>query len=165
MDKRLKDDIQISLGGAALFGFAIYLIMLRVNKDLWYLSILAGVALAIILIGYLVGYSNFVTKRYARAIEKEGVSVQFQTMGNFSTEFGKRTGHIYFCGDQMILISLDKKPHVTIRIQASDVESYEMPRVVQMNLQMKDGNYQTIHSADIGMLSSLMKKKHWAKKK
>lgn len=165
MDKRLKDDIQISLGGGALFGFAIYLIMLRVNQELWYLSIIAGVALAAILIAYLLGYSRFVTKRYAKAIDALGYQVLFQTMGNFHTELGKRTGHIYFCGDRIVLISLDKRPHMTIEILASEVESYEMPRVVQLNIQMKDGNYHTIHSGDIGILTSHMKKKRWAKKK
>ena len=165
MDKRLKDDIQISLGGAALFGFAVYLIMLRINKNLWYLSIVAAVAMAAIIIGFLLGYNRFVTKRYARAIEAVGLPVQFQTMGNFSTELGKRTGNIYFCGDRIVLISLDKKPHMTIEVLLSDVESIEIPRTVQMDIQLKDGNYQTIHSVDVGALNSVMKKKNRTKKK
>ncbi len=163
MDKRLKDDIQISLGGGALFGFAIYLIMLRVNKDLWYLSIIAGVALAAILIGYQLGFNHFEVKRYAKAIKTLGYPVLFETIGNFHTELGKRTGHIYFCGDRIVLISLDKKPHMTIEIPASEVKSYEMPRVVQLNIYMKDGNYHTIHTADVGNLSAAMKKKRWCK--
>lgn len=164
MSKRLKDDLQISVIFSAVFGLAIYLIMLRVNPDLWWLCFVAGVGLFAVLAFYLLGYNRFVVNRYAEAIEATGAKVSFQTQGNFMTELGKRTGYIYFCDDRIVLISLDKRPHMTIEILASDTVSFTMPRTVELNIQMKDGSQKTIHSAEVGMLGAMMKKKKWGKK-
>ena len=164
MSKRLKDDLQISLIFSAVFGLAIYLIMLRVNPEMWWLCFAAGGGLFAILAFYLLGYNRFVVKRYADAIAATGAKVSFQTQGNFMTELGKRTGNIYFCDDRIILISLDKRPHMTIEILASDAVSFTMPRTVELNIQMKDGSQKTIHTADVGVLGAMMKKKKWGKK-
>lgn len=164
MNKRLKDDLQISLIFSAVFGFAIYLIMLRTRPDLWWLCFVGGGGLFAIVIVYLIAYSRFVVKRYANAIEATGAAVSFRTQGNFMTELGKRTGFIYFCDDRIILISLDKRPHMTIEILASDAVSFSMPRTVELNIQMKDGSQKTIHSAEVGVLAAMMKKKKWGKK-
>ncbi len=165
MSKRTIDSIEMSLFAGALFGLAIYFIMLRINEQLWYLSILAGLALALLLMAYMIGYDKLVNSRYEKAFAQTGLQAELECVGNFHTEIGKRTGRIYFCGDRIVLLGLDKKPHTQIEILASEVESYEMPRVVQLNLQMKDGNYHTIHTGEVGALSALMKKKHWGKKK
>lgn len=165
MSKRTKDSIQMSLFAGALFGLAIYFIMLRINERLWYLCFVAGLALALLLIGYMVGYDKLVNRRYATAVGEMGFKPELECIGNFHTDIGKRTGRIYFCGDRIVLLGLDKKPHTRIQILASEVESYEMPRVIQLNLQMKDGNYHTIHSDEVGVLCALMKKKRWGKKK
>lgn len=165
MDKKLKDDIQISIGAGALFGFAIYLIMLRINESLWYLSILAGVALAAILVVFLLCQNKFGTQRYQKAIAAFGYEVKFQCVGNFTSEYGKKTGQIYYCGEHIVLLGLDRKPHVTIDISREDVDSYSMPRVVQLDIHLKDGSTQTIHTGDAGAIANLMKKKHWGKRK
>ena len=164
MNKRLSDDLQISAIFSAVFGFAIYLIMLRLNPELWWLCFVAGGALFALLALYLIGYNRFVVKRYADAIAATGAQVSFRTQGNFMTELGKRTGFIYFCDDRIILISLDKRPHMTIEILASDAVSFTMPRTVELNIQMKDGGQKTIHSAEVGVLGAMMKKKKWGKK-
>lgn len=164
MSKRLIDDLEISLLASALFGFAIYLIMLRINPQLWWMCFVAGGGLFVLLAAYLVGYNNFVVKRYAAAIDATGAKVIFRTQGNFLTELGKRTGYIYFCGDCMYLISLDKRPHMTLQIKASDVVSFTIPRTVQLNLQMADGSQKTIHTAEAGMLAAHLNKKRWGKK-
>lgn len=164
MSKRLKDDLQISLIFSAVFGFAIYLIMLRVNPALWWLCFAAGGGLFAILAFYLLGYNRFVVKRYADAISATGATPSFRTQGNFMTELGKRTGFIYFCDDRIVLISLDKRPHMTIEILATDAVSFTMPRTVELNIQMKDGSQKTIHSAEVGALGAMMKKKKWGKK-
>lgn len=80
------------------------------------------------------------------------------------TERGKRTGHIYLCDDRIVLISLDKRPHMTIEILAADAVSFTTPRTVELNIQMKDGSQKTIHTAEVGALGALMKKKRWGKK-
>ena len=72
--------------------------------------------------------------------------------------------YIYFCDDRIILISLDKRPHMTIEILATDAVSFTMPRTVELNIQMKDGSQKTIHSAEVGALGAMMKKKKWGKK-
>ena len=164
MKKQLIDDIEISLMGGGLFGFATYLIMLRTNPQLWWLCFVTGGGLFAILVAYLLGYHYLVTERYAKTIDALGVTVSFKTQGNFLTEYGKRTGFIYFCDDRLVLISLDKRPRLTIQILAEDVVSYSIPRAVQLNLQMKDGSQKTIHSADVGVLGSMIKKKKWCKK-
>lgn len=164
MSKRLKDDLQISLIFSAVFGFAIYLIMLRLNPALWWLCFAAGGGLFAIIAFYLLGYNRFVVKRYADAIAATGATPSFRTQGNFMTELGKRTGFIYFCDDRIILISLDKRPHMTIEILATDAVSFTMPRTVELNIQMKDGSQKTIHSAEVGVLGAMMKKKKWGKK-
>lgn len=165
MNKKLKDDIQISIGAGVLFGFAIYLILLRINEELWYLSIVAGAALAAILVAYLLGYNKFVTQRYAKAIGELGYEVKFQCVGNFTSEYGKKTGQIYYCGERIVLLGLDRKPHVMIEVHKDDVESYSIPRTVQLDIYLKDGTCQTIHSTDVGVIGNLMKKKHWGKRK
>ena len=165
MDKKLKDDIQISIGAGALFGFAIYLIMLRVNEGLWYLSILAGVGLAGILVIFLLCQNKFGAQRYAKAMAELGYEVKFQCVGNFISEYGKKTGNIYYCGEHIVLLGLDRKPHVTTVIHRDDVDSYSMPRVVQLDIHLKDGTTQTIHTGEVGTLCNLMKKKHWGKRK
>ena len=164
MNKRLVDDLQISAFFSAIFGLAIYLIMQRINTSLWWLCFVAGGALFAIIAFYLLGYNRFVVKRYADAIAATGAEVAFQTQGNFMTELGKRTGHIYFCDDRIVLISLDKRPHMTIEILAADAASFTTPRTVELNIQMKDGSQKTIHTVDVGKLSALMKKKRWGKK-
>ena len=164
MNKRLKDDLQVSLIFSAVFGFAIYLITLRTKPDLWWLCFVAGGGLFAILAAYLIGYDRFVVNRYAKAFAATGAKASFQTQGNFMTELGKRTGHIYFCDDRMILISLDKRPYMTIEILALDAVSFSMPRTVELNIQMKDGSQKTIHSAEVGVLGAMMKKKKWGKK-
>lgn len=164
MNKKLIDDLEMSALAGGLFGFAVYLIMLRLNRDLWWLCFVAGGGLFAVVVAYLVGYNRFVTKRYADAIAATGCKVTFQAQGNFLTELGKRTGFIYFCDDRIILISLDKRPHMTVEILASDAVSFTMPRTVQINIQMKDGSQKTIHTAEAGALGAAMKKKHWGKK-
>lgn len=164
MSKKMIDDLEISALAGALFGFAVYLIMLRLNRDLWWLCFVAGAGLFAILAAYLLGYTQFVTNRYANAIAATGHKVTFQTQGNFLTELGKRTGFIYFCDDRIILISLDKRPHMTIEILAADAVSFTMPRSVQINIQMKDGSQKTIHTAEAGALGAVMNKKRWGKK-
>ena len=163
MKKKLIDDIEISLLGGGLFGFAVYLIMLRVNPVLWWMCFVAGGGLFAILVAYLLGYQYLVIGRYTKAIEAVGVPVHFKTQGNFLTEYGKRTGFIYFCDDRLVLISLDKRPRLTIQIMSEDVASYTIPRTVQLNLQMKDGSQKTIHSTDVGVLGAMIKKKKWCK--
>ena len=155
MSKRLKDDLQVSLIFSAVFGFAVYLILLRTKPDLWWLCFVAGGGLFAILAFYLIGYNYFVVKRYADAIAATGANVSFQTQGNFMTELGKRTGNIYFCDDRIILISLDKRPHMTAEILASDAVSFTVPRTVELNIQMKDGSQKTIHSAEVGKLGAI----------
>jgi hypothetical protein len=49
------DDLEISALAGGLFGFAVYLIMLRVNRDLWWLCFVAGAGLFAILAAYLLG--------------------------------------------------------------------------------------------------------------
>lgn len=164
MSKRLKDDLQIALIFSAVFGFAIYLIMQRINPGLWWLCFAAGGGLFLIVAFYLVGYSRLVVKRYEDAFAATGATASFQTQGNFLTELGKRTGTIYFCDDRIILISLDKRPRMTIEILAEDAVSFTTPRTVQLNIQMKDGSQKTIHTVDVGVLSTMMKKKKWGKK-
>ena len=164
MKKRLIDDLEVSAIFSAVFGFAIYLIMLRLNPQLWWLCFAAGGGLFAIIAFYLIGYNRFVVKRYADAIAATGSKVSFQTQGNFLTEYGKRTGYIYFCDDRIFLISLDKRPQLTIEIMASDAVSFTMPRTVELNIQMKDGSQKTIHSAEVGVLGAMMKKKKWGKK-
>ena len=164
MNKRLVDDLQISAFFSAIFGLAIYLIMQRINTSLWWLCFVAGGGLFAMIAFYLLGYNRFVVKRYADAITATGAEVTFQTQGNFMTELGKRTGHIYFCDDRIVLISLDKRPHMTIEILAADALSFTTPRTVELNIQMNDGSQKTIHTVDVGKLSALMKKKRWGKK-
>ena len=164
MRKQLKDDLMISAIFSAVFGFAIYLIMLRINPEMKWLCFVAGGALFVILALYLVGYSRLVVNRYAKAIAETGAKVTYQTQGNFMTELGKRTGNIYFCDDRIILISLDKRPHMTIEILREDAVSFTIPRTVQLNIQMKDGSQKTIHTVEAGFLGAWMKKKHWGKK-
>ena len=91
MNKRLSDDLQISAIFSAVFGFAIYLIMQRTRPDLWWVCFIAGGGLLVLLAGYLIGYERFVTKRYANAIAATGAEVEFQALGNFVTEYGRRT--------------------------------------------------------------------------
>ena len=164
MNKRLSDDLQISAIFSAVFGFAIYLIMLRLNPALWWMCFVAGGGLFVLLALYLVGYDRLVIKRYAAAIAATGAEVAMQTQGNFLTEYGKRTGNIYFCNDRIYLISLNKRPRLTIEIKAEDAVSFTMPRTVELNIQMKDGSQKTIHSVDVGALGAMMKKKKWGKK-
>lgn len=164
MSKRLIDDLQISAIFSAVFGFAVYLIMQRTNPDLWWMCFVAGGGLFALLAFYLIGYNNLVVNRYAKAIAATGAKVSFQTQGNFMTELGKRTGNVYFCDDRIYLISLDKRPHMTMEILASDAVSFTIPRTVELNIQMRDGSQKTIHSAEVGMLGAMMKKKHWGKK-
>ena len=164
MNKRLVDDLQISAFFSAIFGLAIYLIMQRINTSLWWLCFVAGGGLFAIIAFYLLGYNRFVVKRYADAIAATGATPSFRTQGNFMTELGKRTGFIYFCDDRIVLISLDKRPHMTIEILATDAVSFTMPRTVELNIQMKDGSQKTIHSAEVGVLGAMMKKKKWGKK-
>ena len=165
MDKKLKDDIQISIGAGALFGFAIYLIMLRINQAMWYLSIVAGVGLAGILVVFLLCQNKFGAQKYQKAFAQFGYEAKFQCVGNFMTEYGRKTGQIYYCGEHIVLLGLDRKPHVTMDICRDDVDSYSMPRVVQLDIHMKDGSTQTIHTGDAGVIASLMKKKHWGKRR
>jgi len=164
LSKQLKDDLLISMIFSTVFGFAIYLIMLRINPALWWLCFVAGGGLFALIAIYLIGYNRLVTNRYAKAIDTTGAKVTYQTQGNFMTELGKRTGNIYFCEDRIVLISLNKRPHMTIEIMAEDVETFTIPRTVQLNLQMKDGSQKTIHSTDVGLLGALMRKKPWKKK-
>ena len=165
MDKKLKDDIQISIGAGVLFGFAVYLIMLRLNASLWYISILAGLGLAAILVTFLLCQNKFGTQRYAKAMAELGYEVKFQCVGNFISEYGRKTGNIYYCGEHIVLLGLDRKPHVTTVISRDEVDSYSMPRLVQLDIHLKDGSTQTIHTGDAGVIASLMKKKHWGKRK
>ena len=164
MNKRLIDDLEISLLAGGLFGFAAYLIMLRINPQLWWMCFVAGGGLFAILALYLLGYNSLVTKRYAAAIAATGKEVVLRTQGNFLTELGKRTGFIYLCNDAIYLISLDKRPHMTIEVKAEDVVTFTIPRAVQLNLQMKDGSQITIHTADAGVMGAYLKKKPWKKK-
>ena len=164
MKKRLIDDLEVSAIFSVVFGFAVYLITLRTNPDMWWLCFVAGGGLLAILAFYLIGYNRFVIKRYADAIEATGAKVAFQTQGNFLTEYGKRVGNIYFCDDRIVLISLDKRPRLTIQIMAEDVDTFTIPRTVQLNLQMKDGSQKTIHTAEAGVLGAMLKKKPWKKK-
>ena len=163
MSKRLKDDLQISAIFCAVFGFAIYLIMLRLNRDLWWLCFVAGAGLLALVAAYLIGYERLVTNRFTKAVAQTGAKVLFQTPGNFLTEYGKRVGNIYFCEDRIILVSLNKRPRLTIEIYADDVLTFTIPRTVQLNLQMKDGSQKTIHTTDAGMLGALLRKKPWKK--
>ena len=163
MKKRLIDDLEISAFFSAIFGFAVYLITQRMNKELWWLCFVAGGGLFAILAFYLIGYDRVVTRRYADAIAATGAKVLFETQGNFVTEIGKRTGRIYLCDDRIFLISLDKRPRVTLEILAADAASFTTPRTVELNIQMKDGSQKTIPTVDVGKLGALMQKKRWSK--
>lgn len=165
MNKNMRDNILLALFGSAIFGFMVHLIFKRLGTGIWYWGIVAGVALAMVLVGYLLIYDHTVTKRYAREAERIGVPVRFFVTGNIRTELGRRGGNIYYCDDRIVAISLDKKPHVKVEIRKEDVESFECPRLVQVCIRMTDGTEHMISSTEAGQLAAAMKKKHWGKEK
>lgn len=165
MDKKMRDNILLSLFGSALFGYAVYLIMLRINPAIWYWGVVAGAALAVLLIGYLLGYDHFVVKRYAKEAAKIPSQVHYFIVGNIRTEYGRRGGNIYFCEDRIVAICLDKRPHQTVTILKSEIDHIEVPRLVQVCIHMMDGTEHMISSTDAGKLAADLKKKPKSKKK
>lgn len=163
MDKRLRDNILLSLFGSAIFGFMVYLIMSRVHGG-WYWALVAGGGLAVVLIGYLVGYEYLVTRRYAKAAAGIQSKIHYFIVGNIRTEYGRRGGNIYYCDDRVVAICLDKRPHQTVTIMKCDIAKVEVPRLVQVCIHMNDGTEHMISSTDAPRLAADLTKKSGKKK-
>jgi len=157
----MNANLVLSIIIGAWFAIAAFLIFLFIDPESAFLyALLTGAFSTLLMHICLLVYGKKNGNRYATAENKISSPVIYKANGNFHHENQIRNGNVYFCEKSIVIISLDKKPHLFKEIRLSDVDKYAFD-TVHMNISTKEGFVFSITLSDADLIAAELKSRNY----
>lgn len=153
MKQRLKENTCLAVFCGVLCGFAGYVILLFLDPEGALAAAFFGAAIFTLLLWiFLFFCRRSMDKKYAKEEMSLGASFEAafpcKINGNFDLGREVRNGNVYFGKAGVLLLSLDKKPHIRMHIPAAQIDRLECDDM-HMRIYTKDEKTLLIKSADV----------------
>lgn len=158
----MKSKLLISVFCGIFFGIGGYFVFVLFEiKPYLYNAVITGVCYAAMLMIVLMTSEIFYDRKFKKIEKGLNTPVLFKALGNVNLKNDIRACRIWFCEDILVLISLDKKPHMAEGILKGTVTRCELEDITTLSVYTNDLKKYVISSAMAKQILEYMENNNW----